>query len=144
VVLASLSSAREGARDARRLQDMNQIRTALELYYNDNGEYPRNTRQSGNTGFERSNLSNGKFIDPLVDGGYLANYIVDPVNENSNIYYYYYFHKGYRGCPDDGYFLSIRDMETSDDPHPDSPEFDCDGATSVFTSNTEWSTGSYE
>jgi prepilin-type N-terminal cleavage/methylation domain-containing protein len=40
VVLASLSSARAKARDAKRTQDLVQIRTALALYYNDKGTYP--------------------------------------------------------------------------------------------------------
>ena len=40
VVLASLNSARIKARDARRMQDLAQIRRALELYYDDNGNYP--------------------------------------------------------------------------------------------------------
>jgi prepilin-type N-terminal cleavage/methylation domain-containing protein len=40
VVLASLNSARIKARDARRISDMHQVQTALELYYNDNKGYP--------------------------------------------------------------------------------------------------------
>ena len=40
VVFASLRSAREKARDAKRLQDMKQISLALELYYNTNRTYP--------------------------------------------------------------------------------------------------------
>jgi len=40
VVLASLNGARAKARDSKRKQDMVQIRTALELYYNDNNKYP--------------------------------------------------------------------------------------------------------
>ena len=40
VVLVSLNSARQKARDAKRLADIRQIQTALELYYNDNGGYP--------------------------------------------------------------------------------------------------------
>lgn len=41
VVLASLNTARAKARDARRLSDMSQVRTALELYYSDNNNrYP--------------------------------------------------------------------------------------------------------
>ena len=39
-VMASLNSAREKARDARRLADMAQVKTALELYYDDNNQYP--------------------------------------------------------------------------------------------------------
>lgn len=40
VVLVSLNSARAKSRDARRVSDIHQMQTALELYYNDCGGYP--------------------------------------------------------------------------------------------------------
>ncbi|OGE81589.1 MAG: hypothetical protein A3H72_03035 [Candidatus Doudnabacteria bacterium RIFCSPLOWO2_02_FULL_48_8] len=40
VVLVSLNSARQKSRDARRLADIRQIQTAMELFYNDNNSYP--------------------------------------------------------------------------------------------------------
>ncbi len=40
VVMTSLNSARKKGRDARRVEDINQIKTALELYYDANGNYP--------------------------------------------------------------------------------------------------------
>ena len=40
VVLASLNSARAKARDAKRASDVHQLKTALEFYYNDIGNYP--------------------------------------------------------------------------------------------------------
>jgi prepilin-type N-terminal cleavage/methylation domain-containing protein len=40
VVLASLSDSRKKARDAQRIQSLVQLRTALEMYYADNGNYP--------------------------------------------------------------------------------------------------------
>ncbi len=40
VVLVSLNSARQKSRDAKRLADIRQIQTALELFYNDNSGYP--------------------------------------------------------------------------------------------------------
>lgn len=41
VVLASVTTVREGARDARRLQDLSSLSRALELYATDNvGAYP--------------------------------------------------------------------------------------------------------
>jgi prepilin-type N-terminal cleavage/methylation domain-containing protein len=40
VVLLSLNSARARSRDARRVADIAQLRSALELYLNDNGTYP--------------------------------------------------------------------------------------------------------
>src|SRR3989344_4189763 len=40
IVLASLGTARGKAADAKRLGDMQSIRTALELYYTTNNAYP--------------------------------------------------------------------------------------------------------
>jgi type II secretory pathway pseudopilin PulG len=40
LAVVSLGSAREKARDARRISDIMQIQTALELYYADQGQYP--------------------------------------------------------------------------------------------------------
>ncbi len=40
VVMASLNSARAKARDTKRMQDLVQMRSALEAYYSDNGSYP--------------------------------------------------------------------------------------------------------
>ncbi len=40
IVLASLNSARLKARDARRIADLNQIKTALNFYYDSNNAYP--------------------------------------------------------------------------------------------------------
>ncbi len=41
--VVALNNARERARDARRLSDVRQIQTALELHYNLNNTYPVNT-----------------------------------------------------------------------------------------------------
>ena len=40
LAVVALNNARSKARDARRLADIKQIQTALELYYNDEGGYP--------------------------------------------------------------------------------------------------------
>ena len=48
VVLVSLNSARQKSRDARRLADIRQIQTALELYYNDCNAYPPTGTVTGN------------------------------------------------------------------------------------------------
>ena len=47
VVLVSLNSARQKSRDSRRVADIHQLQTALELFYNDNGGYP--ATGTGNT-----------------------------------------------------------------------------------------------
>ena len=41
--IVALNTARAKARDARRVSDIKQIQTALELYYNDKGDYPSST-----------------------------------------------------------------------------------------------------
>ncbi len=41
VVLASLNSARGKARDAARKAEIKQLKTAMEMYYTDNGSYPQ-------------------------------------------------------------------------------------------------------
>jgi|SRR3989338_3427257 len=43
VVMISLGSARAKSRDAKRLADVRQIMTALEIFNNDNGDYPAQT-----------------------------------------------------------------------------------------------------
>ena len=41
IIVASLNSARRGARDVRRIADIRNLRTALEIYYNDHNQvYP--------------------------------------------------------------------------------------------------------
>ena len=47
VILVSLNGARVKGRDVKRLSDLKQIQTALELYYSDNNHYPI-TSCSGN------------------------------------------------------------------------------------------------
>ncbi|MDD5031956.1 MAG: type II secretion system protein [Patescibacteria group bacterium] len=40
LAVVALNNARQKSRDARRVSDIKQIQTALELYYNDAGAYP--------------------------------------------------------------------------------------------------------
>jgi len=40
IVMVFYGNAREKARDSRRLADLKQMQTALELYYTDEGDYP--------------------------------------------------------------------------------------------------------
>jgi prepilin-type N-terminal cleavage/methylation domain-containing protein len=69
VVLVSLNSARAKSRDARRLADVRQIMTALELYFNDNNTYP--TTAQGLSLLVTSNLL-GAVPAPLTGGSCTA------------------------------------------------------------------------
>lgn len=91
IVLASLDTARGRARDARRISDMRQIETALQMYYGDHGEFPcENASQCSN----QSSGANGKIgegagIDNLLRP-YLAQIPHDPNGPGDSAYFYYY------------------------------------------------------
>jgi len=50
VVLVSLNTARAKARDAKRLADVRQLMTAMELYYNDCNQYPSSLTTAASNG----------------------------------------------------------------------------------------------
>jgi prepilin-type N-terminal cleavage/methylation domain-containing protein len=81
VVLASLNGARLKGRDARRISDLKQMQTALELYYSNQGSYPVlttvNTTQAGFT----------TALTPLVSEGDIPAVAADP-NGGTATYYY--------------------------------------------------------
>ncbi len=88
VVLSSLNAARQKANNARRLSDMGQIRTALELYYNDNGKYPVVGWQSQCAGW--GSVAGSNVIPGLVPT-YLPTMPADPQMKASvNQYCYIY------------------------------------------------------
>lgn len=50
LVMANINSARSRGRDAKRKADLNQVKTALRLYYNDNQSYPADDDAGGING----------------------------------------------------------------------------------------------
>ena len=50
VVLIGLGPTQRSGRDARRLADLKQVQTALELYFQKNGSYPNTTTWTGASG----------------------------------------------------------------------------------------------
>jgi type II secretion system protein G len=50
IVFVNLTNSRAKARDARRVADMHTIQNALELYFNDCGQYPATWSLTENTG----------------------------------------------------------------------------------------------
>ena len=76
VVLASLSSVRMKARDARRIADLKQIQLALQLYYDKHNRYP-----PGNF-WQNSVASPGNWIPQLVTEGFMSSLPNDPLNNS--------------------------------------------------------------
>jgi type II secretion system protein G len=79
MAVVSFSSAQRKARDSRRLADIAQMRKAIELYYDDNSNYP--DACNPNTGCDAANLS--AFLSP-----YMTSIPVDPTNSGTLVYIY--------------------------------------------------------
>lgn len=152
VVMASLSTARMKARDAKRLSDVDQIQIALENYYDAHGFYPTAAENDAG-GWDTSSCdanANGKyFIEQLETEGYMTKVPLDPIfTYNGSCmrgYRYYRYGAGANGCPienGDFYVLGIADMETANTaPYPTSPGFKCSGRN--WGAETEWVTGKF-
>ncbi len=88
VVMTSLNSARKKGRDARRVEDINQIKTALELYYDSNGSYP--STASGTAALVSSKFMSTVPTDPQGTAyGYTADaagtdYVLSTTLEENN------------------------------------------------------------
>ena len=76
LIMGNISNSLKKGRDARRKADLNQIRSALEIYYEDKGAYP-------------STIS---FDQPLTDADtgkiYIKRVPDDPLSVSSYTYYY--------------------------------------------------------
>lgn len=102
LVLTSMQTARAKARDAQRIQAMEEVRKALTLYYHDYGYYPPLTGNayigaSGNTNWA-TNLTNA-----LVPA-YIPSLPKDPAGNTGNYYNLFYsgvtyYGYGYRPYP---------------------------------------------
>ena len=132
IVLVSLNSARVKARDARRRADIKQFQTALELYYDNAGQYP----VSGGASSPNSNWSNS------ADGSwttlqttlvtYIAKLPVDPKPSGSGTwpgtvgaYGYAFYSIADSGCLAGQWYMIVYQLETASG--PDSGVTGCNG-----------------
>lgn len=94
ITMVSLNNARIKARDAKRIANMNQMQKALELYYNENGYYPKADGGTNIYGYWFSDWGShcggnwctletalNPFLKPIPR---------DPNGETQLNYYYYY------------------------------------------------------
>jgi len=72
VVLASLNTARQKSRDAKRVSDIKNTQLALELYFDTNKEYPETLAALATAGFIQSTPAG-----PLVNEAYYYSAYVD-------------------------------------------------------------------
>ena len=87
LAVVALSSARQKARDSKRLSDLKQVQTALELYYTDNNGYPAASSVSlGTTNYKCLNSSG--FAVQGCASPYMGQVPLDPRNTGSYVYTY--------------------------------------------------------
>lgn len=84
IIIASLNSARQKSRDARRIADLKQIQTALALYFHDHNEYPPTASMS--TDLPAGNYMSVVSKDPLgADYTYELCATTDPANNSYHL-----------------------------------------------------------
>jgi len=82
VVLASLNTARQKSRDARRKSDLVQMRTALEFYFDKYDAYPGDTFSN----WEQPCNTTTNDLGKIVTEGFIPELPCDPTNSGSNRY----------------------------------------------------------
>lgn len=95
IVLVALGSARLKARDAKRVADLQQLTTALELYNSDNGGYPSISCESTPSGPWSACWTT------FLPAQYIASMPSDPLNAAGS--YGYYFESLFKPTSDCGY-----------------------------------------
>lgn len=76
LAVVSLNSARVKSRDARRISDIKQVQTALEMWYNDIQTYPTSLTLNGTAAIASAGVT------------YMAKTPVDPTNSGGYVYTY--------------------------------------------------------
>lgn len=102
----------QSARDMRRMSDLRVVQDAIEQYRLDEGVYPPAKKNRRYGGWDVSH--DGNFIPVLVKEGYLAETVVDPINDGTYHFRYYVYKRGSYGCvgPEPFYVLGIRNFES--------------------------------
>lgn len=157
--VVNLNVAKAKARDARRLSDMKNILLAIQIYYENNGQYPPvggvfacgciagvGCLHTGYSGYGEN------FLPSLVIAGIMGKVPVDPIINETNhpgdyCYGYFRFGAGVGGCDisKGPYFvLAIHHLETwnGSGQYPSSPGWQCPGG--YDWSDFDWVAGGYE
>lgn len=106
LVMVNMAGVRERARDTQRKSELNEVKKALRLYYNDNSRYP--AEGTGNTIAPSSPISWGS---PFIVGTmtYMKQLPTDPLSGQQYAYYWTV------GCGNDEFRLEAI-LENASDP----------------------------
>ncbi len=136
--IIALNSAREKAQIVRRMADMRQIMTALELYRDTYGVYPSGDND-GTGSWDVGNLDLQLLTGKL--GGIMDKAPNDPVARGSGSgYFYYRYPAGYANCDSSRGAFYILGINGTGKNYPARKNFQCPDRIWNF----EWTTGSFE
>ena len=94
IAVVSLNSSRVKTRDTKRVADLKQVRTALELYFSDNGGYPT-CGQACTTYCDCTTVGwGGSFTAMEIKPNYMAGIPTDPLSGGQT--YGYFYARGYK------------------------------------------------
>jgi len=126
-VMASLNQARQKSRDTKRISDLNALRTALEMYYNDNNGYP-----NPGWGFRSECNAWGGFAPTNVIPGLVPTYLgkmpsAPTMDKTANIDCYVYLSNGtdYTILEHDGPDINYLSQPSLVDPRRDGGTNNC-------------------
>jgi len=146
IIFIGLNNTRKVARDVKRIADMKQIVTALDLFYDTNGYYPNSTDpQCG--GWDTP--GDGDFLEILHEHNIIASNPHDPLGDSPcGNYAYYRYAAGSFYCDisrGDFYVLGIPNLEsTNGERWPATPGWKCADSPNDHWEEFDWVVGAYE
>ena len=81
LAVAALDNARTKASDVKRISDLRQLSKALELYYDENQQYPHQDNYGGCNSSDNGGCDPGGWLPDLVAGGFIGSLPFDPTQE---------------------------------------------------------------
>jgi hypothetical protein len=113
-------------RDARRVQDLEQIRWAIERFREQRGRWPEPQPSAAHGGWDVS--GDGAFLPELVAAGFLPAEVHDPLDDEAHHYRYNVYAPGEFRCGggEPYYVLGLRAFETDGFAARSGPGFACE------------------
>jgi|GEM_PF-172343 len=148
--VAAYSGVQGRARDSQRVDDMDSIVKALEMYKIQTGNYPAASSTNTIASWEVSSINPSQFLSSLKTAGVATTIPVDPINNSTSnlkgfLYRYYRYNAGTNGCdPARGayYVLVVGSAESAAGGQLGSSlGFQCSGRN--WNTEGGWVTGAY-
>ena len=141
IAMTATAESRKKARDTKRISEIRQLRTAVNLYLSIYGQFPQDSSAAGECNGGWDSPADGDFVPELVTAGLLNKDVIDISNYNDNNgncgnYQYRHYSAGHFGCdPSRGkfYVLQIVDLEST-------PGFGMFGAGGQYPSSPGYDT----